>query len=90
MSLSNPPCVLIISGNDPSGGAGMAADIQAVSALGGHPAPVLTSLTVQDTANAYQVSAVDADLVSMHASAVMADLPVRAVNIGLRANAGIG
>ncbi|UCC14748.1 MAG: hydroxymethylpyrimidine/phosphomethylpyrimidine kinase [Gammaproteobacteria bacterium] len=85
-----PPCVLIISGNDPSGGAGMAADIQAVSALGGHPAPVLTSLTVQDTSNAYRVSPVDPELVTEQAATVLADLPVRAVKIGLLATAEIG
>ena len=47
-----------------AGGAGMAADLQAVSALGAHPAPVITSLTVQDTRNAYQVVVTDAQLVA--------------------------
>lgn len=90
MTERNPPCVLLISGNDPSGGAGMAADLQAVSALGGHPAPVITSLTVQDTRNAYRVSAAAADLVAEQAAAVFADLPVRAVKIGLLADAEVG
>jgi hydroxymethylpyrimidine/phosphomethylpyrimidine kinase len=90
MAETERPCVLIISGNDPSGGAGMAADIQTVSALGGHPAPVLTSLTVQDTANAYRVSPVDPGLVTEQAATVLADLPVRAVKIGLLATAEIG
>lgn len=85
-----PPVVMIIAGNDPSGGAGMAADIQAVSALGGHPAPVLTALTVQDTRNAYRVDAVAAALVAEQARAVLADLRVRAIKIGLLANREIG
>jgi hydroxymethylpyrimidine/phosphomethylpyrimidine kinase len=90
MSKNVPPCVLIISGNDPSGGAGMAADLQATSALGAHPAPVITSLTVQDTANAYRVDAVDPGLVAEQARAVLADLDVAAIKIGLLADAGIG
>lgn len=83
------PVVLVIAGNDPSGGAGLTADIQAVSALGGHPAPVVSSLTVQDTRNAYEVEACDADLVFRQASRVFEDMPVAAVKIGLLANADI-
>ncbi len=79
----NPPVVAILAGNDPSGGAGIAADIQTVSALGCHPAPVITALTVQDTRNAYRVEAVAPELVVEQARAVFADLPVRAVKIGL-------
>ncbi len=90
MTENSPPCVLLISGNDPSGGAGMAADLQTVSALGGHPAPVITSLTVQDTRNAYRVSAADADLVAEQAETILADLPIRAIKIGLLADAAIG
>jgi hydroxymethylpyrimidine/phosphomethylpyrimidine kinase len=90
MNDSSPPCVLISSGNDPSGGAGMAADLQAVSALGAHPAPVITSLTVQDTRNAYQVVVTDAQLVADQAETVLADLPIRAIKIGLLADAAVG
>lgn len=83
------PVVLILSGNDPSGGAGMAADIQAVTALAAHPAPVLTSLTVQDTVNANSVHPVESKLVRSQAEAILADMPVAAVKIGLLANAAI-
>jgi hydroxymethylpyrimidine/phosphomethylpyrimidine kinase len=86
---SIPPAVLVIAGNDPSGGAGMAADVQAISALGAHPAPVLTALTVQDTRNAYQVAPADAALVAAQAEAVLGDLAVRAIKIGLLATADI-
>jgi len=61
-----------------------------VTALGGHPAPVITSLTVQDTRNAYRVSAATAELVTEQAEAVLSDLPIRAVKIGLLADAAIG
>lgn len=85
-----PPVVLILAGNDPSGGAGLAADTQAITALGAHPAPVVTSLTVQDTVNAYRVEAVAAEFVAAQAEAVLKDLHVAAIKLGLLANAAIG
>ena len=86
---SIPPTVLVVAGNDPSGGAGMAADIQAITAAGAHPAPVITALTVQDTANASRVEPVAAELVAAQMEAVLADIPVAAVKIGLLATAAI-
>ena len=41
-----PACVLVFAGLDPSGGAGIQADIQAISATGAHPLPIITALTV--------------------------------------------
>jgi hydroxymethylpyrimidine/phosphomethylpyrimidine kinase len=84
-----PPTVLVIAGNDPSGGAGIAADIQAITAAGAHPAPVITALTVQDTVNASRVEPASAELVAAQAAAVLEDIPVRAVKIGLLATADI-
>lgn len=84
-----PPSVLVLSGNDPSGGAGIAADIQAITAMSAHPAPVITTLTVQDTVNATEVAPVDADLVVRQAVAVLADLNIAAIKIGLLGNAAI-
>lgn len=85
-----PPVVLIIAGNDPSGGAGLAADIQAVTALGAHPAPVAAALTVQDTRNVSRVVPVDPELVAEQVRHVLADLPVAAVKLGLLASAAVG
>lgn len=85
-----PPVVLIIAGNDPSGGAGLAADMQAVTALGAHPAPVVSAITVQDTVNATRVEAIQPQLIVQQAEAVLADMPVAAIKLGLLANAGIG
>lgn len=84
-----PPTVLVIAGNDPSGGAGIAADLQAITAAGAHPAPVITALTVQDTVNATRVEAVAAELVAAQAEAVLQDMEVAAVKIGLLATADI-
>ncbi|HEY1773388.1 MAG TPA: hydroxymethylpyrimidine/phosphomethylpyrimidine kinase [Gammaproteobacteria bacterium] len=85
-----PPVVLLIAGNDPSGGAGLAADIQAVTAVGAHPTPVVTALTVQDSRNVHRVQAVAAEWVSEQARVVLTDMPVAAIKLGLLSNAATG
>lgn len=84
-----PPTVLVVAGNDPSGGAGLAADLQAITAAGAHPAPVVTALTVQDTVNASAVEPASPALVAAQMEAVLVDIPVAAVKIGLLATAAI-
>lgn len=80
------PNVLILSGLDPSGGAGLQADIQAVTAMGGHPLPVLGCLTVQDTQNVYNAAPVDADLVRQQLEVLAEDIPIHAVKTGALGN----
>ena len=87
---AQPPVVLVIAGNDPSGGAGLAADIQALTALGAHPAPVVAALTVQDSVDVTRVQTVEPALVVEQAERVLADMPVRAVKLGLLASAETG
>ncbi len=53
------PCVLVFAGLDPSGGAGIQADIQAISANGAHPLPIVTALTVQDNQHVHAVHPVE-------------------------------
>lgn len=77
------PVVLVFSGLDPSGGAGMQADIEAVASMGCHAAPVITALTVQDTRNVARFEPVDSLLLIEQARAVLEDLPVGAIKIGM-------
>lgn len=77
------PIVLCLSGLDPSGGAGIQADIEALFSVGCHAAPVITALTVQDTRNIIKVVDCDPLLIVEQARAVLEDMPVRAVKIGL-------
>ncbi len=74
---------LAIGGHDPCGGAGIQADSETISALGGHAASAITCLTVQDTRNVQQLIPVDPQVVTAQAEAVLDDLPVRAIKIGL-------
>jgi hydroxymethylpyrimidine/phosphomethylpyrimidine kinase len=82
--------VLVFSGLDPSGGAGLAADIQAIAAMGAHALPVATALTVQDNEHVFEVVPVDTALLNRTAEALMARCTIGAVKIGIpgsRANA---
>lgn len=88
MSLSDnmnktPPIVLSFSGNDPTGGAGIQADIEATASMGARVAPVITALTVQDTQNVKYVSVTDAKMVSEQARLILEDMPVAAFKIGM-------
>ncbi len=82
------PVVLCFSGLDPSGGAGLQADIETLHSLGCHCAPVATALTVQDTLNASRMVPVAADLMAEQARAVLADMRVRCFKLGLLGGSG--
>ncbi|MCU7799060.1 MAG: hydroxymethylpyrimidine/phosphomethylpyrimidine kinase [gamma proteobacterium symbiont of Lucinoma myriamae] len=78
-----PPIVLSFSGNDPTGGAGIQADIEAAVSMGARVAPVITALTVQDTQNVKYFSVTDAKIVSEQARHVLKDMPIAAFKIGM-------
>lgn len=80
---AHKPNVLCFSGLDPSGGAGIQADIEALFSAGCHCLPVVTALTVQDTRNALACHPVPPTLLIEQARAVLEDLPVAAIKIGL-------
>lgn len=84
------PIVLVIGGLDPSGGAGLAADIQTVTALGAHPAPVLGLVTVQDTRRLWRAKPIGAELLVDQAEAVLNDCRVAAVKLGALGSAENG
>ncbi len=78
-----PPPVLAFAGSDPSGGAGLQADLLTLAALGCHPLSVVTAITVQDTAGVVGVHVVDARWVARQARALLADVRVRAFKVGM-------
>lgn len=77
------PVVLCLGGHDPVGGAGIQADIETVAALGGHAASAITCLTVQDSRDVRRLAPVEPALLRDQAEAVLGDLPVAAIKIGL-------
>jgi hydroxymethylpyrimidine/phosphomethylpyrimidine kinase len=78
-----PPIVLVFAANDPSGGAGMQADILTLASMGCHPLPVITGLTVQDTLGVEAVMAAEAEWVADQARCVLEDMPVAAFKLGV-------
>lgn len=81
------PNVLSIAGSDPSGGAGVQADIKTVSALSCYGMAVVTALTVQNTCGVSAIHAVAPDIVAAQIDAIFADIAVDAVKIGMLAEA---
>ena len=77
------PIVLCFAGLDPTGGAGLQADIEAIVSMGGHPLPIATSLTAQDTHDVKALMPVDPRHVIAQARTVLADISIAAVKIGL-------
>ncbi len=75
--------VLIVAGLDPSGGAGLLADAHVVRAHALHPAAVATALTVQDSARCHAQEPVDSSLVTAEIEALLDDLPIKAVKVGM-------
>lgn len=78
-----PPVVLTFAASDPTGGAGIQADLLTLASLGCHPLSVVTALTVQDTAGVEAVLAIDAGWVADQARALLEDIPVAAFKFGM-------
>lgn len=79
----NPPIVLSFAATDPTGGAGLQADILTIASMGCHPLSVVTAVTVQDSSGVDDVLPMDAEWVADQARAVLEDMPVAAFKIGL-------
>jgi hydroxymethylpyrimidine/phosphomethylpyrimidine kinase len=78
-----PPVVLSFAASDPTGGAGLQADLLTLASLGCHPLTVVTAITVQDTAGVEGVLPLDADWVADQARTLLEDIPVAAFKIGM-------
>jgi len=78
-----PPIVLVFSATDPTGGAGMQADILTLASMGCHPLSVITAITVQDTMGVDDIMPIDADWIADQARCVLEDMPVAAFKIGV-------
>lgn len=75
--------VLIIAGSDSGGGAGIQADLKAVTAMGGYAATAITAITVQNTLGVHGVHALPLDLIEAQARAVLDDIGADAIKTGM-------
>lgn len=81
--------VLIIAGSDSGGGAGIQADIKAVTMLGGYAATAITAITVQNTLGVHGVHPLPLDLIEAQARAVLDDIGADAIKTGMLGSAAV-
>jgi hydroxymethylpyrimidine/phosphomethylpyrimidine kinase len=79
----SPPVVLTFAASDPSGGAGLQADLLTLASMGCHPLSVVTALTVQDTLGVDSVLPIDSEWVSDQARQLLEDMRVDAFKLGV-------
>jgi len=84
---SHSPIVLSVAGSDSGGGAGIQADIKAISATGSYACTVITALTAQNTCGVSGVLPIDQDFISAQFDAVFSDIAVDVVKIGMLGDA---
>ncbi len=87
MSSRSPAAVLSFAASDPTGGAGIQADLLTIAALGCHPLSVITAITVQDTHGVERMLPIDASWVSAQAERLLEDIPVAAFKAGVLGSA---
>ncbi|TSA22154.1 MAG: bifunctional hydroxymethylpyrimidine kinase/phosphomethylpyrimidine kinase [Betaproteobacteria bacterium] len=80
---STPPIVLTFAATDPTGGAGLQADILTQTSLGCHALTVVTAITVQDTRGVEDFMVIDPEWIEDQARAILEDMPVAAFKIGM-------
>src|SRR5258708_17529968 len=80
---STPPIVLAFAASDPTGGAGLQADVLTIAAMGCHPLSVLTAITVQDTSGVESLQAIDPRWVDDQARRLLAEIPVGPFKLGV-------
>ncbi|WP_035066466.1 bifunctional hydroxymethylpyrimidine kinase/phosphomethylpyrimidine kinase [Nitratidesulfovibrio termitidis] len=86
---ATPPCILTIAGSDSGGGAGIQADIKAMTALGGFGMSVITALTAQNGLGVTGIHAPDAEFVALQLSTVLDGFPVAGAKTGMLFSAPI-
>jgi hydroxymethylpyrimidine/phosphomethylpyrimidine kinase len=84
---TSPPIVLSFAASDPTGGAGMQADLLTLASLGCHPLSVLTAVSAQDTRGVEALLAIEPEWITRQARLVLADIPAAAFKIGVLGSA---
>jgi hydroxymethylpyrimidine/phosphomethylpyrimidine kinase len=82
-----PACVMSFNATDPTGAGGIAGDVATIAAMGAHALPVVTSVVLRDTAEIFEHSALDADVVVEQARSVLEDVTIAAWKVGFLGSA---
>jgi len=82
-----PACVMTFNASDPSGAGGLAGDVVTVAAMGAHALPVVTSIVLRDTAEVFDHSPIDADVIVEQARSILEDVTIAAWKVGFLGSA---
>jgi len=82
-----PACVMSFNASDPSGAGGLAGDVATIAAMGAHALPVVTAIVLRDTAEVFDHSAIDADVVVEQARSILEDVSIAAWKVGFLGSA---
>ncbi len=81
--------VLVFSGLDPTGGAGIQADIETITSLGAKPCSIITALTVQDTTSVHDYCNVNSQFIAQQARCILNDISIQCIKLGMIADENI-
>lgn len=84
--MKNIPCALTIAGTDPSGGAGIHADLKTFQELKSYGMSVITSVVAQNTTGVQAVHHVPLEIIEQQLDSVISDMPIHALKTGMIAN----
>jgi hydroxymethylpyrimidine/phosphomethylpyrimidine kinase len=82
-----PACVMTFNASDPSGAGGLAGDVATIAAMGAHALPVVTSIVLRDTAEVFDHSPIDSDVVVEQARSILEDVSIAAWKVGFLGSA---
>lgn len=82
-----PPCVMSFNANDPSGAGGLGGDVATISAMGAHALPVITAVMLRDTAEVFDHSSLDDEVVVEQARSILEDVTISAWKVGFLGSA---
>jgi hydroxymethylpyrimidine/phosphomethylpyrimidine kinase len=89
MASDTPPIVLTFGLSDPTGGAGLQADLMTLASMGCHGVSVLTGYTVRDSASCDEVTGLDPEVVATQARMLLEDMPIAAFKVGAATRAEV-
>jgi hydroxymethylpyrimidine/phosphomethylpyrimidine kinase len=82
-----PACVMSFNASDPSGAGGLAGDVVTIAAMGAHALPVVTAVVLRDTAEVFDHTALDADVLVEQARSILEDVTISAWKVGFLGSA---
>jgi hydroxymethylpyrimidine/phosphomethylpyrimidine kinase len=86
---SDLPVLLSIAGHDPSGGAGIQADLESAAAFGVQGLSIISCLTVQNSANVRRLQPVELELIAAQLDCLLEDMPIHGLKLGLLGSVGL-